>query len=81
LVEALQEVLGKWGLLRKSFREGIGVRSQESGVRSQESGGDLKISLPSLEIPKNAHFFRYTLQNPCTNFCVYQPLTFDISRF
>ncbi|MFM6104965.1 MAG: hypothetical protein ACKPEO_03035 [Sphaerospermopsis kisseleviana] len=25
-----------WGLLRKSFREGIGVRSQESGVRSQE---------------------------------------------
>ncbi|MBD2145729.1 hypothetical protein [Sphaerospermopsis sp. FACHB-1194] len=64
-------------MLRKSFREGIGVRSQESGVRSQESGGDLKISLPSLEIPKNAHFFRYTLQNPCTNFCVYQPLTFD----
>ncbi|MFM6158871.1 MAG: hypothetical protein ACKPE3_38795, partial [Sphaerospermopsis kisseleviana] len=43
-------------MLRKSFREGI-------GVRSQESGGDLKISLPSLEIPKNAHFFRYTLQN------------------
>ncbi|MFM6118715.1 MAG: hypothetical protein ACKPEO_06115 [Sphaerospermopsis kisseleviana] len=25
-------------MLRKSFREGIGVRSQESGVRSQESG-------------------------------------------
>ncbi|MFM5979641.1 MAG: hypothetical protein ACKPA7_10480, partial [Sphaerospermopsis kisseleviana] len=49
--------------------------------RSQESGGDLKISLPSLEIPKNAHFFRYTVQNPGTNFCVYQPLTFDISRF
>ncbi|MFM6156756.1 MAG: hypothetical protein ACKPE3_27810 [Sphaerospermopsis kisseleviana] len=68
-------------MLRKSFRDGIGVRSQESGVRSQESGGDLKISLPSLEIPKNAHFFRYTLQNPCTNFCIYQPLTFDISRF
>ncbi|MDB9442518.1 hypothetical protein PN497_14270, partial [Sphaerospermopsis kisseleviana CS-549] len=63
--------MDNWGLLRKSFREGI-------GVRSQESGGDLKISLPSLEIPKNAHFFRYTLQNPCTNFCVYQPLTFDI---
>ncbi|MFM6153878.1 MAG: hypothetical protein ACKPE3_12915 [Sphaerospermopsis kisseleviana] len=37
-------------MLRKSFREGIGVRSQESGE-------DLKISLPSLEIPKNAHFF------------------------
>ncbi|MFM6157348.1 MAG: hypothetical protein ACKPE3_30850 [Sphaerospermopsis kisseleviana] len=55
-------------MLRKSFREGIGVRSQESGVRSQESGEDLKISLPSLEIPKNAHFFRYTLQNPCTFF-------------
>ncbi|MBD2134791.1 hypothetical protein H6F47_20765 [Sphaerospermopsis sp. FACHB-1094] len=51
-------------MLRKFFREGIGVRSQESGVRSQESGvrsqesgEDLKISLPSLEIPKNAHFF------------------------
>ncbi|MFM6104632.1 MAG: hypothetical protein ACKPEO_00775, partial [Sphaerospermopsis kisseleviana] len=55
-------------------RQEAGVRSQESGVRSQESGGDLKISLPSLEIPKNVHFFRYTLQNPCTNFCVYQPL-------
>ncbi|WP_265586264.1 hypothetical protein [Sphaerospermopsis aphanizomenoides] len=25
-------------MLKKSFREGIGVRSQESGVRSQESG-------------------------------------------
>ncbi|MFM6154016.1 MAG: hypothetical protein ACKPE3_13635 [Sphaerospermopsis kisseleviana] len=48
-------------MLRKSFREGIGVRSQESGE-------DWKISLPSLEIPKNAHFFRYTLQNPCTFF-------------
>ncbi|MBD2146788.1 hypothetical protein [Sphaerospermopsis sp. FACHB-1194] len=26
-------------MLRKSFREGIGVRSQESGVRSQEEIG------------------------------------------
>jgi hypothetical protein len=48
-------------MLRKSFHEGI-------GVRSQESGGSLKIPFPSLEIPKNAHFFTYTLQNPCTFF-------------
>ncbi|MFM6037615.1 MAG: hypothetical protein ACKPBB_08145 [Sphaerospermopsis kisseleviana] len=47
-------------MLRKSFREGIGVRSQESGVRSQESGGDLKISLPSLEIPKNFYLNTFT---------------------
>ncbi|MFM6127827.1 MAG: hypothetical protein ACKPBV_03590, partial [Sphaerospermopsis kisseleviana] len=26
------------------------------------------IPFPSLEIPKNAHFFTYTLQNPCTFF-------------
>jgi hypothetical protein len=61
-------------LLRKSFHEGI-------GVRSQESGGGLKISLPSLEISKNARFFSYTLEKPCTYFCAYHPVTFDISGF
>ncbi|MBD2148008.1 hypothetical protein [Sphaerospermopsis sp. FACHB-1194] len=45
-------------MLRKSFREGIGVRSQESGVRSQESGGDFKISFPSLALNKNARFLK-----------------------
>ncbi|WP_228052019.1 hypothetical protein, partial [Sphaerospermopsis aphanizomenoides] len=55
----------------------------ESGVRSQESGGDLKISLPSLEIPKNAHFFRYTLQNPCTFFLIFhlKPLIYQGFKF
>ncbi|MBD2145537.1 hypothetical protein [Sphaerospermopsis sp. FACHB-1194] len=63
-------------MLRKSFREGIGVRSQESGVRRRFENF-FAISRNS----KKCTLFQVYPSKPLHFFPLYQRVTFDISGF
>ncbi|MBD2147813.1 hypothetical protein [Sphaerospermopsis sp. FACHB-1194] len=63
-------------MLRKSFHEGIGVRSQESGVRRK-----FENSFSISRNPKKCTLFHVYPSKPLHFFPIYQPQTFDLSAF